>query len=112
MLAVTHREKADRVMGNPVSLFWLCYRDGAPLIGAVISESSTFIFARMLAFKASADAGWKLEGFALDEQGRAKIPAEMLNRLLSARELARLERAIVRKKPAAGSIRKQAGARR
>ena len=95
-----------------MSLFWLCYRDSGPLIGAVISESCTFIFAQMLTFKGWADAGWKLEGFALDEQDCAKIPADMLNRLLSARELARLERAIARKKPPARSIRKKAGARR
>jgi hypothetical protein len=72
-------------------LFWLCYRRDTRLVGVVIVEAGELYAARMLAAISGLD---KLadfsEGWELSAQHRAMISANLIGRMLSPDEAARL----------------------
>jgi hypothetical protein len=72
-------------------LFWLCYRRDTRLVGVVIVEAGELIEARMLAAISGLD---KLadfsEGWELTAQHRAMVSANLVGRMLSPDEAARL----------------------
>ena len=72
-------------------LFWLCYQRNRRLVGVVIVEAGELIEARMLAAIAGLDqlADFS-EGWELSAQHRAMISANLVGRMLSPDEAARL----------------------
>jgi hypothetical protein len=95
-------------MFPPVSLFWLCYRRGDWLAGAVVIEAASLVQARAKAAVAGLDCGFECEGFELDAASRAQIPDHMIGQLLGMAELAKLQRIVTGKK-AAGRVRAPIG---
>jgi hypothetical protein len=88
-------------------LFWLTYHhpDGA---GVVVIESRALLHARLKASLAGADRGLEfVSGHQLDPISAAQIPANTIGRFLDHGDLRKLQRMLLKKKPAAGSVRRR-----
>jgi hypothetical protein len=82
-----------------VRLFYLNY-ENADRRAVAIVQAWSLIEARMRAALAGLDAGMEfVSGNELDEASSQQIPKEMIGRLLDDRDLLRLQRSIVPKKP-------------
>ena len=80
-------------------LFYLNYENDDRRAVAIVRAWS-LIEARMRAALAGIDVGLEfVSGVELDEASSQQIPAEMIGRLLDDRDLRRLQRSIVPKKP-------------
>jgi hypothetical protein len=97
-----------------VPLFWLTYRhpDGRSA-GAVVVESHGLLQARLKAALAGADRDLQfVSGHQLDKESAEHIPANMIGRLLDDGDLQNLNRALVKKKPPARSVRRRTATKR
>ncbi len=89
-----------------MSLFWLKYRhrDGQ-FAGAVVTEATALIIARMQAAVFGLDEGLNfVSGDKLDAASARQIPESMIDRLLDHRDLRRLHRLLLTEKPSAPSV--------
>jgi len=97
-----------------VPLHWLNYRhSNGRGAGVIVMEAPFILQARVKAAVAGLDDGLEFtNGHELDDESGRQIPNDMTGRLLDDGDLRRLQRALMRKKPPAPSVRRRSTAKK
>jgi hypothetical protein len=85
-----------------VSLYWLTYRSGGHVLGVIILEATDLLHARFRANLEGLDRDADFsEGHELDDERAAAVPKDMIGRMLTPAEAARLIERMERAEPSA-----------